>query len=185
MRAKFYSQYISEVFVLYRGQQLDEVVPKIEVKTEILPLLYLDKKVTEEIIKLQGYFSFAYLRLFYGSPETFLGLAWVGEKPALIEWAIPSRKLRHRYPFLPEKAYVLVDSYIAPQFVDDRIHLFLLQQIISSLPASNEYWVLVNEKHLASIRGIEKAGAKHVGRYVRKRWLWGCLRSTKYHPDEA
>ncbi len=47
---KFYSKHIGEAFVLYPGQQLNDVPPKIEVKTKILPLRSLDKE-TERLLE--------------------------------------------------------------------------------------------------------------------------------------
>jgi len=181
---KFYFKYIGEVFVLYRGQQLDDIVPQIEVKTEILPLYSLDKQVVEKIIDLQGYLSFVYLRFVFGSAETYLALAWMGEQLVHIGWITPSKRCR-RFPFIPEKAYMIGPCQTAPSFRGNRIFPFVLQQISRSLPGCDEYWIFVHEKNLPSIRGIQKAGAKYVGRFVQKKWLWGCLRSTKYYPDKS
>lgn len=182
---RFYFKYIGEVFVLYRGQQLDDIVPQIEVKTEILPLYSLDKQVVEKIIDLQGYLSFVYLRFVFGSAETYLALAWVGEQLVHIGWITPSKRCGRRFPFIPEKAYMIGPCQTAPSFRGNRIYPFVLQQISRSLPGCDEYWICTNEKNLASIRGVEKAGARHVGRFVQNRWLWGRLTRTKYYPDES
>lgn len=180
---KFYFKYIGEAYVLYRGQQPNEIVPKIEVRIEVLPLQSLSKKAVQAIISLEGYLSFLYLRLAYGSPETYLALVWVGEKLAGIEWAIPYKKCRRR-SFIPEKAYMLAAGYTAPPFRGNRIHPFMLQEIGRRIPGCDEYWMLVHENNVPSIKGVEKVG-RHVGRFVQKRWLWGCLRSTKYYPDAS
>jgi len=182
---KFYSKYTGEVFVLHREQQLADVPPKIEVKTKILPLRSLDKETVGEIIDFQGHLPFMYLRFIFGSAETYLALARVGEQLAHIGWVSPYKKCRRRFPFIPEKGYMIGPCWTAPSFRGNRIYPFVLQQISRSLSGCDEYWILANEKNPASIRGIESAGAKHVGRYVQKKWLWGCLRSTKYYPDES
>jgi len=182
---KFYSEYRGEAFVLYRGQELVDIVPQIEVKTEILPLYSLDKQVVEKIVGLQSRLSFVYLRFVFGSAETYLALAWMGEQLVHIGWITPSKKCKKRFPYIPEKAYMIGPCQTAPSFRGNRIFPFVLQQISRSLPGCDEYWISANEKNLASIRGIEKAGARHVGRFVRKKRLWGCLRSTKYYPDKS
>ena len=70
-------------------------------------------------------------------------------------------------------------------FRGNRIFPFILQQVSHSMIGCDECWVLVPEKNTASIRGIEKAGAKHVGDFVQRKWFWGCFRSTKYYPDKS
>ena len=180
---KFYFKYIGEAFVLCRDQQLDDIVTKIEVETEILPLHSLGKQVVKKIVDFQGQLSFVYLRFVFGSAETYLALAWVGEQLVHIGWITPSKKCKKRFPFIPEKVYMIGPCQTAPSFRGNRIYPFVLQQISRSLPTCDEYWISTNEKNLASIRGIEKAGAKHVGRFVQKKWFWGCLRSTKYYPN--
>ncbi len=181
---KFYFRYVGEAFVLYRERWSNDITPKIEVKTEILPLHKLNKQVVKKVTGLQGGLSFLYLRFIYGSPETYLALAWEGEQLVHIGWITPSKKCRKRFPFIPEKAYMIGPCQTAPLYRGNRIYPFVLQQISRSLRGFNEYWICTNEKNIASIRGIEKAGAKKVGRFVQKRWFWGRLTSIKYYPDK-
>lgn len=182
---KFYSEYRGEAFVLYREQQFDDITPKIEVEIEILPLQKLGKKATREVVSLEGRWAFMYLYFTYGSEETLLALVWVGEQLAHIEWVVPSKKCRWRYPIIPEKMCMISAVQTVPSFRGNRIFPFVLQRICRHTPGWDEYWMLVNEKNDASIKGIKKAGAKHVGRFIQKRWLWSCFRSTKYYPDKS
>lgn len=182
---KFYFKYIGEAFVLCRDQQLDDIVTKIEVETEILPLRSLSRKKVNAIIDLQGRWSSLYLRFVFGSEETYLALVWAGKQLAHVAWITPYEKCRERFPFIPEKAYMIGPCQTLPSFRGNMIYPFVLQQITHSVPECDEYWILVHEKNLSSIRGIKKAGSKHMGRFVQKRWLWNCLRSTKYYPDAS
>jgi hypothetical protein len=182
---KFYSEYIGEAFVLYHDQQFNDITPKIEVKTEILPLHSLGRKVAKEVINLQGRQAFMYLYFTYGSKETLLALAWVGEQLAHVEWVVPYKKCRRRYPIIPEKMCMISASQTIPPFRGNRIFPFVLQRICRHTPGWDEYWILVNEKNAASIKGIEKAGARHVGRFIQKLWLWGCFTNIKYYPDKS
>ena len=185
MIKKIYFKYVGEAFVLYRDQWANDIMPKIEVKTEILPLHGLDKQVVNTIIDLQGWPSFLYQRFVFGSTDTYLALGWIDGQLVHIGWSTPYKKCRKRFPFIPEKAYMIGSCQTVPSFRGNRIYPFVLQQITRSLPGCDEFWILVHDKNLSSIRGIKKAGSKHMGSFVQKRWLWGFLRSTKYYPDAS
>ena len=185
MLRKLYCEYVGEVFALYCGQQLDEVVPKIEVKTRILPLQSLSKEVMGQITELEGYLTFLYQRFVFGSAKTYVALAWAGEKLAHISWIIPQKKCRKRHSFVPEKAYMIAACQTVACFRGNRIFPFVLQQISLCGPECSEYWIFANDKSLPSLKGIEKSGARHVGRYVGNRWFFGILKSIKYYPYES
>jgi len=180
---KFRSEYVGEVFVLYRGQRLDEVLPKTKVETRILALRSLTDDLIRQIIALQGRLAFGYLRIVFGSAKTYVALALAEGRLVHISLVTPGRICRRRQPIIPKEAYMIGPSHTALAFRGNRIFPFVLQQIARAVAGCNEFWILVNEANIASIRAIEKAGARHVGRYIQKRWLWGLYAHTKFVAD--
>ena len=182
---RFYSRDTSKVFVLYRGQQLDEVVPKIEVKTRILPLQSLSKEVMGQITEMEGYLTFLYQRFVFGSAKTYVALAWAGEKLAHITWIIPWRRCRKRRVFVPEDGYMLASSLTKVCFRGKRIFPHVMQQIAKFSRKIGECWFVVNEKNIPSLKGIERTGAEYHGVLELRAWFWGILNSIKYYPRES
>ena len=82
----FHQEYIGEAYILSSINHY--ITPKIELRTEILPISDLSKKNTNAIIKLNGFKSFLYLRLIYGSQKTFVT---PGSKP------LPSSAMMPRF----------------------------------------------------------------------------------------
>lgn len=185
MKRQFYSEYFGKAFVLYCSHQNKNIVPKIEVKIEILQLRNLSKEILKEVRKFSGYIPFAYLRFTYGSPETYLALVWVGSQIAHISWVSPYKKCRKHMPVIPKNACMIGPAVTAPVFRGNGIFPFVLQQINCSALQCDEYWVLVNKKNYSSIKSIEKAGAKHLGLFTQRRYFWGCMKTTKYYPDKS
>ncbi len=174
----FYREYIGEAYIMSSINQY--VTPKIKLRTEILPLSDLSKKVTNAIIKLHGLKDFLYLRLIYGSPKTFITLLWAGEKLVHIEWVIPSKKMKKRFPFLPQESYMISAVLTIPAFRGNNIFSYAIQQTFGGIEECDEYWILVGRRNRASIKAIEKSGAKHVGHFIQKRYFWGLLNKTRY-----
>jgi len=180
---KLYSKTHYEVLVLLQDLKGNQVQPKIDVKFELCKVQEISKDARRQIAQLQSYLYYTYLRLRYGSAETFLGLAWHNKKLVHVCWVMPARICKTRYGFIPEGRYVIGPGTTSPDYRGQSICPYVLQQIVKCLPKCQEFWLFANEDNLASLKAVKKAGGKKIGAFVHIRLLWGFFSHQKYSSE--
>lgn len=177
-----YSEARSEVFTFSKLSQ--EVNPRIKLETKLLRLSEVTAQQWRQLKQLQGKRSVLYLRLRYGSPDTYILLAFAKGKPVYVQWIVPSKKIRSRYSFVKKNSYFIIACLTAPDFRGLGIYPSQIQKVVQSDIQSETYWGKTSRDNIPSLKGIYKAGGVKVGEFVEKKWFWGCFRSTKYYPDK-
>lgn len=176
-----YSRIKYEVFV-FPDKQAQGVEPKIEIDTKLLQLSEVTAKQWRRLQDLQGRLAALYLKWQYGSPDTHILLAFTRGRLAHVEWVVPARKIRPRYPFVTENSYSIISCLTARRFRGLRVFPAQLRKIIDSAIPSDQYWIWTASGNLSSIKGIRKAEGVKVGEFVQRKWLWGCVSRTEYFP---
>lgn len=175
-----YSEEKNIVFNLLPGQISTTVCAAAKVDTKLVQMNQLTPLQWRELKQLQGQFGGTYLRFRYGSPYTYILLAYVEKTLAHIEWIVPAGKIRARYPFVTEGSYSIISCLTARNFQGLRIYSSQLQHITKMGISNNEYWIWADEENLASLKGIKRAGAVEVGSFLQRKWLWGLISKIDY-----
>ncbi|MHC4255129.1 MAG: hypothetical protein ACYSUL_05845 [Planctomycetota bacterium] len=178
-----YSKIRSDIFTF------SETIPqKVEARTRIdsklLKLGDMTSTQWRQLKKVQGTFSVTYLKYRYGSPSTYLLLAYVGNKLAHVEWIVPAKRIKGRYPFLTDNTYFIISCLTSPDFRGLRIYPSQLRHVVESEIQTNLYWGMAACDNVPSIKGIYRAGGIKVGESVQTRWFWGLFSRLKYFPLE-
>ena len=96
-----------EVFTL--PKTLPEILqPKVEIDTQLFPLKALTHRLWNQLIKLQGHRRALYLKWRYGSSDTYILMAFIQQLLAHVEWIVPAKKIRGRYPFVSDNSYSII-----------------------------------------------------------------------------
>ncbi len=173
----------NEVFVLKKNEISDIVTPKVKVGTKILPLRGLKGNQLREVRRLQSRAAVAYLRLRYGSLNTYILLAYVEEALSHVQWIVPAKKIKGRYPFVTEGSYSIISCLTAPRFRGLGIYPAQLGRVMESAIPSNKYWIWTASDNISSIKGIRKAGGIKVREFIQEKWFWGCISHIEYLPE--
>lgn len=176
------SQTRNDVFVLKKDKTSDIVTDRVKVTTKILPLRALKHSQLRELSELQGKATVCYLKFRYGSPNTYILLAYIGKTLAHVEWIVPACKIKARYPFVTDGSYSVISCLTSMEYRGWGIYPSQIQQVISSEIPSHTYWIWANSNNMGSLRGIRKAGGVKVGEFVQKKRFWGCISHVKYFP---
>jgi len=179
---KFYSRRKDVVFCFEQGECCKSIESKVAVRTEIIPVKKLKGRISKKVNQLQGKWAATYLKLRYGSPETFVLLAWIGDQLVHIEWIVPARVMKSRYPFLPKKSWAIISCFTTPEFRGNHIYPSQLQKVVNS-NIKGTFFIWVSEKNSASIKGIRRAGAKQAGRLLQIKYVIGLFSKIRYESD--
>ncbi len=179
-----YSRVVYEIFT-FSEEPTQRLEPKIEVDTKLLRLRDVTAQQWSQLRQLQGRFTTSYLKWRYGSPKTYILLAFAEGELAHVEWVVPAQKIRSRYLFVTEDSYLIISCLTSPRFRGLGIYPAQLRKVVQSDIQAQIYWGLSACGNTPSLKGIHKAGGVKTGEFAQKRWLCGCLRSTKYYPDES
>jgi len=177
------SEATNDVFVLKKNGISDIVTSKAEVVTEILRLCALKRSWLRELKRLQGSTAVSYLKLRYGSGNTYVLLAYVDNTLAHVEWIVPAGKIRGRYPFVTEDSYSIISCLTAPSFRGLGIYPSQIQKVVKSDIPAKIFWIWSESTNIPSLKGICKAGGIKVGELVQKKWFWGCVSHIEYFPE--
>jgi hypothetical protein len=179
-----YSRTRNEVFTLAKKlpQRAD---PKIKVDTKLLQLLEVTAEQWRQVKRLQGLFPALYLKWRYGSPDTFILLAFVDQILSYIEWIVPARKIKSRYSFVSEDSYSIISCLTEPRFRRLGIYTSQIQKVVESDIPAKMFWIWTESTNIPSLKGISNAGGIKVGEFVQKKWFWGCISHLEYHPEES
>ena len=172
-----------DVFVLRKNGRAQTVCPKVPVDTEIVRIKHLTALQWYRLKRLQGQLNVLYLRLRYGSAETRVLLAYSEGTLVHVEWIVPARKIRGRYPFVSGGSYAIISCLTLPTFRGLGIYPSQIQRVVKSSIATEKFWIWSACSNAASLRGICKAGAEKVGRFIHKKWLYGTISSVRFSKD--
>jgi len=176
-----YSQINHEVFIVTKALPAN-VGAALETNTRICRLNELTPREWAQIRKLQGRRAVLYLRLRYGSADTYILLSYVGEEPAHIEWIVPASKIRGRYPFVTKDSYSIISCLTAHSFRGLGIYPSQIRRVVESDIPARMFWIWTASTNTPSLKGIRKAGGAKVGELVQKKWFWGCISHIEYLP---
>ena len=180
-----YSSTENEVFVLQKDKIADVVALRTKITTKILPLLALSKSERREVKELQGKAAFAYLKYRYGSPNTYILLAYVEGTLAHVAWIVPASKIRGRYTFVTEKSYSIISCLTSQGLRGLGIYPSQIQKVVKSDIPAKMFWVWAASTNTASLKGIRKAGGIKVREFIQEKWFWGCISHIEYLPEES
>ena len=176
-----YSEIKHIVFTLPRDT-VTVVSPMVKLDTRILPIKVLTNKDWKQIKELQGRLGTIYLKWKYGSPETYVLLAYVDKALAHIEWIVPANKIRVRYPFVTEGSYSVISCLTLPRFRGLGIYPSQIQKVVESDIPAKMFWIWTPSTNTPSLKGICKAGGIKVAELVQEKWFWGCKSCIAYFP---
>jgi len=164
-----YSKIKNVVFILRAKEASDIASPKVKVDTKVLQMDKVTPLQWRELKQLQGQFGVLYLRFRYGSPNTYILLAYVEGTLAHVEWIVPASRIKSRYPFVSEDSYSIISCLTAPCFRGLGIYPAQLGRVIESAIPSNKYWIWTASDNISSIKGIRKAGGIKVREFIQQK----------------
>jgi len=180
-----YSKKNNVVFILRAKEASDIASPKVKVDTRLLQMDKVTPLQWRELKQLQGQFDVLYLRLRYGSPNTYILLAYVEESLAHVEWIVPASRIKSRYSFVSEGSHTIISCLTASCFRGLGIYPAQLGRVIKSAIPSDKYWIWTTSDNTSSIKGIQKAGGIKVLEFVQEKLFWGCISHIEYLPEES
>ncbi len=176
-----YSRSRQDVFHLHRLPQ-PFLMPNVTINTQIKQLCELSSNDWQSVRTLQSRGAILYLKLKYGSADTYILLSHSNNTPVHVQWLVPARKMKRRYPFLPPDAYAIISVVTAPNFRGNNIYPSQIQIVASSFLPTNDFWIWAASDNLPSIKGIIKAGAIKVAELIQTKWLFGIFSRILYLP---
>jgi hypothetical protein len=179
-----YSQKRHEVFTFPENlpQKVDS---KIQIETKLLRLGEATTQQWMDLRKLLGRFAVLYLKWRYGSPETYILLAYVDKTLVHIEWIVPANKIRGRYPFVTKDSYSIISCLTSQSFRGLGIYPSQIQEVVKSNIPAKLFWIWATYSNVPSLRGIGKAGGVKIGEFIQEKWFWGCISHVEYCPEES
>jgi hypothetical protein len=168
-----------EVFTL-RCKLSNNVEPQIEIDTKLVKLDELSSLQWKQIKHMQGKIAVSYLKLKYGSPETYLLLAFSKKQLVHIQWIIPAFKMKSRYSFVVDNTYSIISCMTLKKFWGCGVYASQLQKVVLSEIPSEVFWIWAAETNIPSLKGIRKAGASKVAEFFQRKWFWGIITKLDY-----
>ena len=169
---KFYSKLCCELFVL--NNQIDEnITSKIELDTRIKKLDCFCSEDWRRIKNLQGHLVVSYLKYRYGSPETYVLCSYADDELVYIEWLVPAKKMKRRYSFIDKNCYAVISCLTSSKYRGMNIYPSQLQEVVKSEIPAEKYYIWAEQDNFASIRGIQKTGAKKIANVVQQKYCFG------------
>ena len=176
-----YSERVFDVFKFDKHLS-DKIKSRVEVESKLLRVDAVSSEQWKHVHCIQGLIVATYLRLRYGSPDTHIILGYVDGKIAHVEWVVPSKKIRSRYPHVTDRTYFITACVTSPQFRGKRIYPNQLRKVVDSQIENEVYWGSTEQSNIASLKGIKRAGGRKTGEYVHRKWFWGIFSKIKYFP---
>lgn len=124
------------------------------------------------IRELQGKSASRYLKLRYGAPETRLMLLSDFTGLLALLWVVPGHRIRGKYSFVALKSFAIISCVTRPTARGRGLYPSGIRFIAAS-GLSDAYYIWAHKSNVASLKGIEKAGGRLIGSFVRERWLKG------------
>lgn len=159
------------------------VIPKVTVDTELLQMNNLTPLQWKELKQLQGRFRVLYLKLRYGSPNTYILLAYVEKVLAHVEWIVPAEKIVRRYNFVTDNSYSIIACLTSGSSRGLGIYPSQIQKVAESDIPAKMFWIWASAANVQSLKGIRKAGGVKVGEFIRGKLPKGCFSRIKYFPE--
>ena len=178
-----YSKAKNVVFILRAEEISDIASPKVKVDTELLKMDKMTPSHWRKLKQLQGQFDVLYLRIRYGSPNTYILLAYVEKKLAHVEWIVPADRIKSRYSFVTEDSYSIISCLTAPCYRGLGIYPAQLRRVTKSAIPSDKYWIWTTSDNISSAKGIRKAGGIQVLEFIQEKWFWGGISHIEYLPE--
>jgi len=176
-----YSRVEYEVFTITE-KAYKRLNPKVEIETKLLQLREVTSQQWRQLKQLQGQFTVLYLKFRYGAPDAHILLAFAGCELAHVEWIIPAYRLKGRYPFICDNSYSIISCLTTEGFRGLWIYPSQIQKVIESRISAKEFWIWTASTNISSLKGITKAGGIKVGKFIQRKWFWGCISRIKYFP---
>lgn len=170
---RFYSTLHCELFVFDKDIET-QVASKVHLDTSIKTLDACTSQDWQRIRTLQGGLQVLYLKYRYGSRNTYILCGYAdGGDLAHIEWIVPAYKIRHRYPFIEDNCYAVISCLTSSKYRGMNIYPSQLQKVAQSEIPAERYFIWAESDNVASIKGIQKAGARKVADIVQHKYCFG------------
>lgn len=143
-----------------------------DVEHRLARLAHLTQDDWMRIHALQGATATRYLKLRYGSPETHLMLLSDSTGLLSLLWVVPSHRIRNKYSFVALNSFAIISCVTKTSARGRGLYPSGIRFIAAS-GLSDAYYIWAHKNNVASLKGIEKAGGRLIGSFVRERWLKG------------
>ena len=177
-----YSKTRHEVFTLPK-QLAKRTAPKVKLNTNLCRWDELTCENWRQLRKFQGRFTSLYLKWRYGSPATYILLSYIDKTLAHVEWIVPAKVIRARYPFVTENSYAIISCLTLPRYRGLGIYPSQIQKVVESDISAEAFWIWTAPTNGPSLKGIRKAGGVKIGRFIRTKWFWGCISHMRDLPE--
>ena len=178
-----YSKTSNVIFTLRAKDLSDTVVPKVKVDTTLSQMNGLTNRQWQQLKRLQGRLAVSYLKLRYGSANTYILLGYVERILVHVQWIVPGRKIKSRYNFVTADSYSIISCLTLQGFRDLGIYSSQVQKVIESNIPTKMFWIWTASTNIPSLKGIRKASGVKVGEFVQEKWFWGCISNIEYFPE--
>lgn len=159
------SERVFDVFQFDRHVS-NNVKTQVGVESELFRFDEISTKYWKVVSRLNGIVSTIYLRLRYGSPETHLYFGSVNGNIVHVEWIVPSKKIKSRYPFVRDGSFFIISCVTESAFRGKRIYPNQICKVVGSEIKTDVYWIAAAQSNIASLKGIKRAGGRKAGEYV-------------------
>jgi hypothetical protein len=139
----------------------------------------LTRHELSELGGLQGRLASKYLRWRYGSNGTRLLMLYLSNKLVHVQWIVSGKSIGKRYPFVKSHQWAIISCLTSVHARGLGIYPWALRVVKQSGIAGN-YFIWAEEKNVASLKGIEKAGGRQIASFTQVKRLHGLLSKVVY-----
>lgn len=92
--------------------------------------------------------------------------------------------MKRRYPFVQNNDYAVISCITSSQYRGMNIYPSQIQKVAASQIAE-KYYIWAEKENYASIRGIQKAGAKKMTDLTQEKYLFGLYSKLNFENKES
>jgi hypothetical protein len=151
------------------------------VEFKLLKIEDVTVELWEKVKAAQGVASVNYLKLMYGRYGTSILLVFVNSGLAAILWIVPGHIIKAKYNFVSCDDMAIISCVTSPEYRGKGLYPRGIDFIASS-GLSDVYVIWASEANGASLSGIVKAGGVLIGKFIRRKWLFGFISRVYYAP---
>lgn len=158
----------------FRGVHEHEITALCELSVSIERVNGLRYKTWTEIYRVLGAFATIYLHLRYSRSDARILIARRDGAIAHLQWIVPESHIGKRYSFVSPGGWAVISCLTAEDCRGMGIYPAMLQLVVKS-GISKTYLIWADNRNVASIRGIERAGGHFIGSFIQRKRLKGLV----------